>query len=79
MSFFMGKKFVGFGGKGSQKGPEVVFDSGEDGNRKMKRMLRPIKFGILVVFVAIAPWIPSIPCLRTRWRCSPPLAGPPAL
>ena len=54
MSFFMGKKFVGFGGKGSQKGPEVVFDSGEDGNRKMKRMLRPIKFGILVVFVAIA-------------------------
>ena len=46
MSFFMGKKFVGFGGKGSQKGPqkgpEVVFDSGEDGNRKMKRMLTAI-------------------------------------
>ena len=30
MNFFMGKKFVGPGGKSGKDGPEVVIDNGAD-------------------------------------------------
>ena len=48
MNFFMGKKFVGPGGKSGKDGPEVVIDNGADNNKKMKRMLRPVKFAIIL-------------------------------
>ena len=54
MNFFMGKKFVGPGGGKKDQGPEVVFDNGEESNKRMKRMLRPIKIAIVVAVLAIA-------------------------
>lgn len=54
MNFFMGKKFVGPGGGKKDQGPEVVFDNGEESNKRMKRMLRPIKIAIAVAVLAIA-------------------------
>ncbi len=54
MNFFMGKKFVGPGGKSGKDGPEVVIDNGAESNKKMKRMLRPVKFIIILVLVAVA-------------------------
>ena len=36
------------------QGPEVVFDNGEESNKRMKRMLRPIKIAIVVAVLAIA-------------------------
>lgn len=54
MNFFMGKKFMGSAGNHKQNGPEVVFDNGEEGNKKMKRMLFPVKIIIVMVFLAIA-------------------------
>ena len=50
----MGKKFVGPGGGKKDQGPEVVFDNGEESNKRMKRMLRPIKIAIVVAVLAIA-------------------------
>ena len=54
MNFFMGKKFVGPGGKCGTDGPEVVIDNGADNNKKMKRMLRPVKFAIILALVGVA-------------------------
>ena len=54
MNFFMGKKFVGPGGKSGKDGPEVVIDNGADNNKKMKRMLRPVKFAIILALVGVA-------------------------
>ena len=51
LNFFMGKKFVGPGGGKKDQGPEVVFDNGEESNKRMKRMLRPIKIAIVVCVV----------------------------
>ncbi len=54
MNFFMGKKFVGPGGGKKDQGPEVVFDNGEESNKRMKRMLRPIKIAIALAVLSIA-------------------------
>lgn len=54
MNFFMGKKFVGPFGNRKKDGPDVVIDSGEEGNKKMKRALRPVKFFIILAIVAVA-------------------------
>ena len=40
MNFFMGKKFVGPGGKSGKDGPEVVIDNGADNKDVYKRQLQ---------------------------------------
>lgn len=46
MDFFVEKRFGGYGGHQGQDGPEAAGDNADDGNRKMKRILRPVKIGI---------------------------------
>lgn len=54
MDFFMGKGFMKARPGKKDTGPEVVIDNGEDSNKKMKRMLRPVKLVIIGAILAVA-------------------------
>ena len=64
----MGKGFMKARPGKKDTGPEVVIDNGEDSNKKMKRMLRPVKLVIIGAILAVAAFDSFYILSEMKWQ-----------